>query len=55
MSENKKKVNNKKSRKSVTLTSDILMSLTSFNKDLSNPNIKPKKSNDTLIINKKWN
>ena len=52
MSENKKKVNNKKSRKSVTLTSDILMSLTSFNKDLSNPNIKSKKSNDTLIKNK---
>ena len=52
MSENKKKNNNKRYRKSVTLSSNILLSLTKFNKDLLNQSLKQNNSNETLTPNK---
>ena len=52
MSENKKKNNNKRFRKSVTLTSNILLSLTKYNKDLLNQSQKEENSNETTTKNK---
>ncbi len=52
MSENKKKNNNKRFRKSVTLTSNILLSLTKYNKDLLNQSQKEENSNETTTQNK---